>query len=198
MWWDILTVQIKNANFEVGKNKESNHTWHTDNWKHFFPSCHHNTKKSTSFSLHPISSTDIRKRFCHKYIQNSLHKTWQNESSLYLCRNPPHVSESEHPSHSTSLWFLPYFNHVASFGEFVLPQHVYACEHLSWSTTQFPYVALKGAAGLSVLSLHCGWHRSDGADSLCWQSVIQSVRQSCYTIPPQHTYNSLNSSTSRC
>lgn len=198
MRWDILTVKMKNAEDKNRKSKVSNHTWHANNWKHFFPAVIMTLRKAPhSVCTNLQAYTDTRKRLWHKCIQNSLHKTWKWIMSLYPPQSP-HVSESEHPSHSTSLWFLPYFNHVASFSEFVLPQHVYACEHLSWSTTQFPYVLLMGAAGVSVLLLWCGWHRSDGADSLCWQFVIQSVSQLCYTIPPQCTHYFLNLSTSRC
>lgn len=45
------------------------------------------------------------------------------------------VSECECPASSTALWFLPYCNHVATFAESVLPQHVYACEHLSYNSS---------------------------------------------------------------
>lgn len=99
----------------------------------FFTSCHHITKQITSFSLHTICEhVHILER--GPDIQNSPHKTWKWIMSLCLHRIPPHMSESKHPSRGTSPWFLPYRNHVATFGELVLPQHVYACEHLSRST----------------------------------------------------------------
>ena len=61
----------------------------------------------------------------------------------------------------------PYCNHVAALGEFVLPQHVYASEHLSRPTEHFPYAVLRGAAGVSLLSL-CSWVTPVGWR---WQTV---------------------------
>lgn len=127
---------------------------------------------------------------CRASVTNTLQKT-SNINRVFVrpwqSLPPPNVSESEHPSYGTSLWFLSYCNHVAHS---VSLSCLNTCTHVNIWADQLNtshMQLLKGAAGVSVLSLGCGWHRSDGAESLYWQSVSQSVSQSCYTIPhPVH------------
>lgn len=114
----------------------------------FLSTCHPVTH--TSFVMHPICEyvwtleTDTFKTPLTKL---------QNEPRPPQLAPPPPVSTYRSVHLCDFSLTVTTWPHSVSF---VLPQHVYACEHLSWSTQHFPYVVLKGAGGVSVLSLRCG------------------------------------------
>lgn len=161
---------IKNESFMVKRTIEQPYLTTSNT---FLSTCHPVTH--TSFVMHLICE--------HVWTLIQIHSKLPSQ----ICKmnhvhcNPP----NEHLTFGTSLWFSLTVTTWLALASFVLPQHVYACEHLSWSTQHFSYVVLKGAGGVSVLSLRCGWHRSDGADSL---SCSLSVSRSHYTIPHQNTH----------